>query len=71
MVIPGGNIFISYRRGQDSHAAARLAEQLAKRYGAESVFFDVDSIAPSVDLAARLNSRLEACNAFIPVIGPA
>ncbi len=39
----GGNIFISYRRGQDSHAAARLA----KRYGAESVFFDVDSMYAS------------------------
>ena len=66
----GGGIFISYRRGSDSDTAGRLNGLLEKRYGADRVFFDVGSIPPGVDFAQRLNSRLQSCGAFIPVIGP-
>lgn len=67
----GGKIFVSYRRGADSDAAARLAELLKKRYGADRVFFDVDSIPAGADFLVWLNDRLRDCGAFVPVIGPA
>jgi hypothetical protein len=39
-----GGIFISYRRDDTRHVAGRLAGDLMDRFGAESIFRDIDSI---------------------------
>ena len=39
-------IFISYRRADTQAATGRIREKLVERFGAETVFMDVDSIPP-------------------------
>src|SRR5437588_4051100 len=64
-------IFISYRRG-DGGRASHLRETLAKRFGAEHVFFDVDreSIDYGDHFPEKIATRLAACNVLIAVVGP-
>ena len=47
-------IFVSYRRGDSGHAG-RLYDALAARFGADSVFMDVDAIDPGVDFAETID----------------
>lgn len=44
-------IFISYRRADTQAATGRIREKLVERFGAETVFMDVDSIPPGVDFS--------------------
>ena len=44
-------IFISYRRADTQAATGRIREKLCERFGAETVFMDVDSIPPGEDFA--------------------
>lgn len=44
-------IFISYRRADTQAATGRIREKLVERFGAETVFMDVDSIPPGEDFA--------------------
>jgi hypothetical protein len=62
-------IFISYRREDSAGYAGRLADALEQRYGAGSVFRDVDDIAPGEDFVQRLRKALDECHAMLPVIG--
>src|SRR5215471_10630069 len=48
-------IFISYRRDDSSGHAGRLYDALADHYGSESVFMDVDTIAPGSDFAEAID----------------
>ena len=41
-----GGIFISYRRGDTSPYAGRLSDTLVNRFGPDSIFRDIDGIAP-------------------------
>lgn len=68
--MPGGNIFISYRRGPDENAAGRLFEALEDKIGEDRIFMDVDGIPPGVDFVDHLNERVSSCEAFLAVIGP-
>jgi len=63
-------IFISYRRDDSRHAAGRLADDLAAVFGTESIFRDVESIAPGVDFEVALDQALAACAVMLVVIGP-
>lgn len=65
----GGRIFISYRRGVDSGSAGRLFEIMSTAFGAERIFFDVDSIPPGVDFVEFLNEQVMQCDAMLIVIG--
>lgn len=44
-------IFISYRRADTQAATGRIREKLVERFGAETVFMDVDSIPPGEDFS--------------------
>lgn len=62
-------IFISYRRDDDRHAAGRLADELAGVFGPESLFRDIESIAPGQDFEVALNTALASCAVMLVVIG--
>jgi TIR domain len=63
-------IFISYRRAEAIKDARALFERLAREFGEERVFIDVDGIEPGEDFVAYLHQQLEGCAALVVVIGP-
>src|SRR5262249_8241197 len=62
-------IFISYRRHDGAPYAGRLYDAFCARFGAESVFMDVDTIPLGVDFTAEIADAVGACNALVAVIG--
>src|SRR5262245_26993952 len=63
-------IFISYRRADAAGDAGRLADHLQRRFGAERLFLDVDTIEPGADFARVLREALQQTVAMLVVIGP-
>ncbi len=61
-------IFVSYRRGDSGHAG-RLYDALAARFGADSVFMDVDAIDPGVDFAETIDKAVASSTVLIALIG--
>lgn len=68
--MPEGRIFISYRRGADSHVTGRLHDRLEQSFGRDRLFMDVDSIPPGVDFVDYLDKQVGQCEAFLAVVGP-
>lgn len=64
-------VFISYRRDDRPGFAARLAEALENTFGAEHVFRDVEDIRPGEDFVTVIETRLQAVDVVLAVIGPA
>ncbi|MGH8598781.1 MAG: TIR domain-containing protein, partial [Gammaproteobacteria bacterium] len=63
------DIFISYRR-QDAAASARLLrDRLRGEFGEEHIFFDVTNIAPGEDFTRLIDTKVAACDVFLPIIG--
>lgn len=62
-------IFISYRRGDTAGFVHRLYEDLARRYGRESVFLDLDDIEPGQAFPERIRAAAAAARVFLVVIG--
>ena len=63
-------IFISYRR-DDSIVHARLIHnELAARFGEDSVFMDIDDIDYGRDFAQAIDRQLDNADAVLAVIGP-
>jgi hypothetical protein len=65
----GGRIFISYRRGDTAGHAGRLSDGLSARFGPESVFMDLDAIAPGTDFEAKIRDEVSACDVVLVLIG--
>ena len=63
-------IFISYRREDTEHAAARLYRRLELDIPPELLFMDIDNLKLGHDFATALDVHLNDCKAIIPVIGP-
>ncbi len=64
-----GGAFICYRR-EDSAGFARLIyDRLTHKLGHDSVFFDVDNIAPGLEFVDILSERVGKCDALDAVIG--
>jgi hypothetical protein len=63
-------LFISYRREDAPMAAGRLSDELARRFGDEHVFMDVDRIEPGVDFTQAINTAVGSCDVLIAIIGP-
>ncbi len=61
--------FISYRREDAPTAAHVICERLTERFGAEHVFFDVDSIPLGCDFHQYLTEQVNACQVLVAVIG--
>ena len=62
-------IFISYRRADTSGHAGRLYEALEKRYGADQVFMDIDTIRPGADFTEVLDVALDQTHVLLALIG--
>ena len=62
-------IFISYRRTDTAYLAATLSDKLQERFGADSVFFDVDSIPPGVDFREYIDKAVGQCKVLLALIG--
>ena len=68
---PGtGGIFLSYRREETEHAAGRLGDRIAQRFGPEKLFVDVDSIPPGVDFAEAIQAAVRSCDVLLAFVGP-
>lgn len=63
------DIFISYRRSDNSHAAGRLHDALRAHLPAERIFMDVDFIPPGADFVEVLEEKVSACKVLLAVIG--
>ncbi|MGH8717666.1 MAG: CHASE2 domain-containing protein [Burkholderiales bacterium] len=63
------SIFISYRREDSSSASGRLAGWLAREFGEERIFIDVDKIAPGEEFARVIEQKLSSCDCFLAIIG--
>jgi len=61
--------FLSYRRLDAPDIVGRLHDRVVFRFGAGSVFRDIDSIAVGADFRSHLQRALESCRALIAVIG--
>lgn len=68
--MPGGTIFISYRRSDSQWAASRLFDTLSQVFPDERLFMDVDSIAPGQDFVDVLAEQVGRCDVFLALIGP-
>jgi TIR domain len=65
-----GDVFISYRRDDNSHAAGRLFSELSHFMPRERIFMDVDAIPPGADFVDVLGEKVAACGVLLAVIGP-
>lgn len=64
-----GNIFINYRRDDDAGFTQALYRRLEQTFPSESLFMDVDNIAPGLDFVQVLNEEVARCDVVIAVIG--
>ena len=63
-------MFINYR-GEDSHSyGALLYTEIARRFGADHVFLDAESIPAGADFVEELLDRVRASRVLLAVIGP-
>jgi len=65
-----GGIFISYRREDSAGWTGRLAERLKQKFGAASIFMDIDRIEPGTDFAEALRAAVGGCEVLLAMIGP-
>jgi CHASE2 domain-containing sensor protein len=62
--------FISYRRSESTEAAREFRRELARRYGAASVFMDTASIDYGESFPDRIASAIRGCSVMLVMIGP-
>ena len=65
----GARIFISYRRDDAAGEAGRLADHLQKRFGADRIFLDIETIEPGTDFVQVLQRSFDETAAVLVVIG--
>ena len=62
-------IFVSYRRQDSSYIAVTLKERIERRFGVDSVFFDIDNIPIGADFRKHIEAAVSQCQALLVVIG--
>jgi hypothetical protein len=68
--MPTPQIFISYRRDDSAGYARALCDDLARRFGAASVFMDVDDIAAGQAFGDVIQRAVGSSNVLLVLIGP-
>ena len=63
-------IFLSYRREDSAGDARAIFGSLTQYFGADNIFFDVNSIAAGERFEVELRHALSESAAFLPIIGP-
>jgi predicted ATPase len=66
----GLRFFLSYRREDSAGYAGRLADYLMGRFGAASVFMDLESIEAGADFTQAIERAIADADAVLVVIGP-
>ncbi len=66
----GRKIFISYRRDDAKADARSIYQHLERRFGAKSLFMDVDSIERGLDFREAIEADLADSVVMLAVIGP-
>jgi hypothetical protein len=64
-----GQIFISYRREDASHAAGRLYDHLAQNFPKSRIFMDIDNLEPGENFAEEIGKSVGSCDILIALIG--
>jgi hypothetical protein len=62
-------VFLSYRRNDAAGMVGRISEQICARFGHDSIFVDVTSIAHGVDFRTGILDALNKCDVLVAVIG--
>lgn len=62
-------IFISYRRSDAHHVAGRIYDHLAKEFGDDQLFFDVDSIPYGVDFRGHIDGSMTETAVVLAIVG--
>lgn len=63
------SIFVNYRRSDAEGESGRLFDDLADRFGAESIFMDVTAIEPGRDFRKAIDQSVAACSVLLAVMG--
>lgn len=64
-----GRIFMSYRREDTDYPAAWLYGELARQFGRDQVFKDVDSIELGDDFVEVITNAVASCDVLLALIG--
>ena len=64
------SIFLCYRREDAAAHAGRLHDALARSFGPNSLFMDIDGIEPGEDFDEALKNTLNRADVVLVVIGP-
>ena len=64
-----GRIFISYRRDETAYPAGWLFDQLARHFGRDKIFKDVDSIELGDDFVEVISVAVGSCDVLLALIG--
>src|SRR5213593_1442437 len=62
--------YVSYRRSDTAGWAGRVYDELARRFGPENVFLDVDTLQPGADFIEVSAKAVRSSDAVIALIGP-
>lgn len=63
-------IIVSYRRSDSAAMAGRICDRLIARYGADSVFMDIDNIPFAIDFRDHVRDTLKRSDVVLAVVGP-
>jgi hypothetical protein len=63
------HIFISYRRRDSAYVAIDVRDALQQRFGADSVFFDIDNIPFGADFRKYIGDAVGQCDVLLVLIG--
>ena len=63
-------IFISYRRDDTEGQSGRLHDELARRFGEDSVFMDVVDIEAGRNFREVIDENVASCSVLLTLIGP-
>jgi hypothetical protein len=62
-------IFISYRQSDTQSEASRLKENLEDKFGAENVFFDIETLEPGLNFAKAIEKTIRQSAVVLVLIG--
>lgn len=69
MASPRHALFLSYRRIDSGGYAGRLSDALEARFGAGSVFHDVEAIRPGTDFTLAIEAAIASASVVLVLIG--
>jgi TIR domain len=62
-------VFISYRRDDSAASAGRVHDRLAREFGENLLFMDVDNVPLGSDFVKILHDAVSKCDILLAVIG--